>query len=238
MWRRESDHSHTGPAHVASAVELTGLAVAHLVHDLKNHLTVIIGCAEHLSYKASRGEADHEITQLLRSAERATQLIREILTAARQRSSAQHLVDLNHVVRRGVEALACLIDPTIRLHLCLSREPVLVLATFEELESILWNLMLNARDAMANGGVLAVATATVGPHARLSVIDSGCGLAPEVQRRMFEPFFTTKQSGTGLGLSSLAFAVDRLHGAVMVDSHPGRGTTITVAFPDANQRRE
>jgi signal transduction histidine kinase len=124
-----------------------------------------------------------------------------------------------------------------------------VVAELVELERILMNLALNARDAMAGEGVLTIETAVVDPssneasevslppsRAHLIVSDTGHGMTPEIRARMFEPFFTTKDYGTGLGLSSVAFTVRQLGGTVLVESKPGRGTSVSVLLPLAAHR--
>jgi signal transduction histidine kinase len=132
----------------------------------------------------------------------------------------------------------------IQIKLHVAPVPVMVVAEFIELERIVLNLVLNSLDAIDGEGVITIETEAVqnpspsrvegmreAPYARLTVTDTGRGVSPEVRARMFEPFFTTKEAGTGLGLSSVAFTVRQLHGAVSVDSEPGRGTSITVIFP-------
>jgi signal transduction histidine kinase len=131
----------------------------------------------------------------------------------------------------------------IQLRTRLSQEPVTVLSEPLELERILLNLALNARDAMADGGDLTIETDVADllplgqvtgepvPYAQLSVTDTGCGMTPDVEARIFEPFFTTRATGTGLGLSSIAFTVRQLQGMVSVQSEPGQGTRVTVHLP-------
>jgi signal transduction histidine kinase len=220
----------------ASKGALTDLTIAHVVHDVRNHLTVIMRCAEHV-WPLVPAEAKRDLTTLQQSAERASLLAREVLTGARSSSAARTTTDVNDVVSRVVHSLSGFTTPRIRLRLNLSPEPVLVAAAFEEVERILLNLALNACDAMGGDGVLTIRTAAVDVRARLTVKDTGCGLTPDVQRRMFEPFFSTKPAGMGLGLSSVAFTVRRLHGTVSVVSLPGRGTSVCVVLPRVPQHR-
>jgi signal transduction histidine kinase len=209
--------------------------IAQLIHDLRNQLTVILGCVEDLAAVVPQGQADREIAELSCRIEQASRLTHELLASARPRPAAPHAVDLNDVIGPVVETLSRTHGDRVRLRLRVCAEPVRVLAHPDDLERILVNLALNGIDAMSGNGMLTIQTAVVGPHARLIVTDTGSGVTPEVKAHMFEPFFTTKPTGTGLGLSSVAFAVRRLHGVVSVDSEPGRGTSITVIFPLAEE---
>jgi signal transduction histidine kinase len=236
----------TAPHTPAMTVDLANLVSAQLVHDLRNQLTVVITCAERLAAVVPKGQANQDITALHRCAERASVIARELLMAARPKFVARRALDLNHVAAHAAEMLSRLTGDRIRLQLDLCPVPVPVVAEFMELDRVVLNLALNALDAMPDGGVLTLATARdLAPlddarsplHGRLRVTDTGRGLTPEVQRRMFEPFFTTKESGTGLGLSSVAFTISHLHGRVAVDSQPGQGTSVTVEFPLASASR-
>ena len=195
---------------------------------------IIKSCAERLASVVPPA-ARRDLSALQRSAERASSLTREALTGTCFDPPARSAVDLNDVVTRVVDTLSCLADRRIRVRLLLTEDPAVVIAAPDEVEGILLNLALNACDAMGGAGTLTLQTAVARPHVRLTVMDTGCGLTPDVQQRMFEPFFTTKPSGMGLGLSSVAFTVERLHGSVSVASVPGRGTTVAVVLPFASQ---
>ena len=233
--RRESD---------PSKVDLGDLAVAQLVHDLRNQLTVIVSCADNLAGLVPTGSSNTELVHLRRSAARASVLTREILLAARPKFVARRPLDLNHVVAPAAELMSRVAGEGIQIKLQTSPVPVHVVAEFIELERIVVNLVLNAFDAIDGEGVITIETEAVrspsasrvegvqeAPYARLSVTDTGRGMSPEVRARMFEPFFTTKEAGTGLGLSSVAFTVRQLHGSVAVESEAGRGTSLTVILP-------
>ncbi len=227
-----------------SKVDLGDLAVAQLVHDLRNQLTVIVSCADNLAGLVPAGSWSADIAQLRRSAAHASVLAREILVAARPRFAARRPLDLNHVVASALEMMSRVAGDAIQVKTYLSPVPVPVLAEFIELERIVLNLALNSLHAIDAEGVITIETEAVRspspsrvegmqdvPYARLTVTDSGCGVSPEVRARMFEPFFTTTESGTGLGLSSVAFTIRQLSGTVSVESEPGRGTSITVILP-------
>jgi signal transduction histidine kinase len=222
------------------------LALAQLVHDLRNQLMVIIASAEHLAARVHEPQPD--IVDLLQSAERATVLVREILLAARPRLAARRPVDLNRIAGATHEMLARVMGPGIRVRLDLAADPAPVHAEVLELERIILNLALNARDAMGAQGVLTIATAILdatnrpveglmpGRYVQLTVTDTGPGLTPEVKARMFEPFFTTRESGTGLGLSSVAYTARQLLGTVAVETEFARGTSVSVLLPLTGER--
>ncbi len=224
-------------------LELGDLAVAQVVHDLRNELLVALRCAENLAPLVPAGEAAHELGELRSCTERAALLARELLVSARPRRLARHPVDLNGVINQCATALSSALGPGVRAELCLSADPVFVHAEVLELERILLNLVLNARDALAGGGVVTIRTESVTdpgsgihlksgpPYARLTVTDTGTGLAPTITSRVFEPFFTTKPGGIGLGLSSVGHTIRQLQGTVVLTSERGRGTTVTVVLP-------
>ena len=228
--------------------ELRNPAIAQFVHDLRNQLTILLSHAENVGHVVVTGEADHEIAELRRAAERSLALTQDLLLAAQRRSIARRAVDLNEIVRATVETLAPLTADRISVRLQLPPVPVRILAEPSELERILLNLALNACDAMTDDGVLSIETAVVqgrlsgvsegprrGPYARLTVTDTGSGMTPEIKSRIFDPFFTTKDKGTGLGLSSVAHTVRQLHGTIFVESQRGRGTSVIVILPLAGE---
>ena len=154
-------------------------------------------------------------------------------------------MDLNRFISLALETFARLAGDAILVRPELWAEPVMINAEVADVERILLNLVLNARDAMHDGGVLTIETAVViepssaderssafvKPRVRLRVSDTGCGMRPEVKARMFEPYFTTKSGATGLGAGSIAFTVVRLGGTLLVESSPASGTCVSVYFP-------
>jgi two-component system, cell cycle sensor histidine kinase and response regulator CckA len=227
----------------AGHIDLGDRTVAHVVHDLRNQLAVMIACADNLAALVPRGEADRDMAELRRSAGRASALIRELLTAVRPAPTVRRAIDVNELVASASETLSRAIGRQMGLRLRLSPGSLLVRAGRAELERVLLNLVLNAHDAMEGRGIITVESAAVGepstgvtgssrgPHARLTVVDTGSGLTQDVRRHMFDPFFTTKSMGTGLGLSSVAFTVGQLQGTVRVESQPGGGTSVSVLLP-------
>jgi two-component system, cell cycle sensor histidine kinase and response regulator CckA len=221
-------------------------AIILLVHDLRNLLNVINMCAASIHDKVPHGHADLEFAELQRSIDLATDLVRRFLGPGHQTSISRSPQDLNQIIIRASETLAWIVGRAIHVTLRTSRNPLLVIVDAIEVERLLINLGMNARDAMPDGGRLIIETDLVDvdnkadralvPMARLRVRDTGLGMTPEVKARIFEPFFTTKATGTGLGLNSVAFTVGQLRGTLSVESETGAGTSVTVHLPlaDAN----
>ena len=155
-----------------------------------------------------------------------------------------HTVDLNRIITHMEDMLRRLLGPEIRLEFSWQPDLGVINADESQISQVVMNLVVNARDAMPNGGTLAIETANVelgeehldvipGPHVPLTVADTGQGMTAEVRDRLFEPFFTTKERGhgTGLGLSMVHGIVRQCGGHIVVDSKPGSGTRFLVYFP-------
>jgi two-component system, cell cycle sensor histidine kinase and response regulator CckA len=222
-------------------------AIVLLVHDLRNLLNVITMCAASIHEKVPHGQADLEYAELERAVDHATDLVRTLLGPRHQASVSRSPQDLNQIVIRASETLAWIVGRAIHVTLRMSPKPLTVIADPVEIERLLLNLGMNARDAMPDGGRLTIETGlgdagiktgkAIAPLARLRVCDTGRGMTAEVKARIFEPFFTTKETGTGLGLNSVAFTVDQLGGTLSVDSEPGAGTCVAVRLPLADPNR-
>ena len=221
------------------------LAFSQLVHDLKNQLSIVIAASDALARLLPQGVGVIEVEALVKSAERAATLTEEILVGAMIGAGGglepRPPVDLSAATRMMMSTLRRILGDRVEVRLRESYEPAAVFADMIQLERILINLALNARDAMPEGGRLTIEIATI-PAAlrgagsaptkvRLMVTDTGCGMTPEVKGRMFEPLFTTKLRGTGLGLTSVATTVRQLEGTIAVDSVVGRGTTVMITLP-------
>jgi two-component system, cell cycle sensor histidine kinase and response regulator CckA len=224
-------------------VDLTDREIVQLVADLRNHLTVMTLYVDALRDGMAHCPADR-LSELQRSAELAVRLIDALLIDGRQpQALARTFADLNNAVRRTAATLSHDEDNTIGVRLDLWPEPLEILAEPRALERVLLNLLLNAYDAMPNGGMVTIRTAIAhagpaaieemrpGPYARIIVTDTGCGMTAEVKDRIFRGFFTTKPNGTGLGLRSVSLIVRQLQGRISVESEPGRGTSVTVVLP-------
>jgi signal transduction histidine kinase len=240
---------------LAQRLEAIGQLTGGVAHDFNNLLTVVVGQAESIMLAARGDERIARMaTSACRAAERGAQLTKQLLSFARRQNLTPAVVALNRLVanindlmRRAVgEAI------TVEINAAPGLWPSLVDAA--QFESAILNLAINARDAMPDGGHLAIeirnqiiADAPArrldlapGDYVRVSVTDTGCGMSPEVQRRCFEPFFTTKDigNGTGLGLSQIYGFTRQSGGTAAVDSAPGCGTTVSLYLPRAGNDQQ
>ncbi len=229
----------------AQKMEAVGRLATGIAHDFNNLITVLIGYSDELLEQAPEGsDVHHAATSVRRAAERASGLTQQLLAFSRRQAAALHTVDLTHLVRHMEDLVRRLIGPEIRLELGLQSSLGSIDADESKIGQVVMNLVVNARDAMPQGGVLTITTADVelgaehvevipGPHVQLTVADTGQGIAAAVRDRLFEPFFTTKErgQGTGLGLSMVHAIVRQCSGHIVVDSEPGSGTKFHVYFP-------
>jgi len=230
----------------AQKMDAVGRLAAGLAHDFNNVLTAIQG---HVQFLLEDLPADlpsrDDAVEIRRAADRATDLTRQLLTFARRQPSRPVPLDLSSVVRDVEKLLRRLIRADVRLETVLQDGPP-VFADPGQMEQVLVNLVVNARDAMPQGGTITVAVTPVrldetftargidlaaGDYVQLAVSDNGIGMTADVQRQVFEPFFTTKQEGTGLGLSTVYGIVQQSGGHISVYSEPGVGTTFKVFLP-------
>jgi PAS domain S-box-containing protein len=233
----------------AQKLEAVGLLAGGVAHDFNNILTVMSGYCEFVRGALRDGDPlAADVDQIVRGVERATSLTRQLLAFSRKQTLQTKVLDLNEVVRGLEKMLKRLIGEDIELVTDLAADLRPVKADPGQMEQIIMNLAVNARDAMPEGGRLTIVTAHVdfdeeyikthisidpGPHAMLSVTDTGAGMDTETRDRIFEPFFTTKGlgKGTGLGLSTVYGIVKQHGGDIWAYSEPGMGTTIKVYLP-------
>jgi PAS domain S-box-containing protein len=218
----------------AMKMEAIGRLAGGVAHDFNNLLTVISGYAELLA--ASLEPADprsDDLDEIKRAAHRASLLTRQLLAFSRKQVLRPEVLDLNGVVRDAGVLMRRAIGEDIQLVIHTPAQPLLVFADSSQLEQVLMNLAMNARDAMLRGGTLTMTTSAIEGAARLTVSDTGSGVPPEVLGRMFEPFFTTKEmgKGTGLGLSTVYGIVKQSGGDIQVTSELGEGTTFVISLP-------
>ncbi len=224
----------------AQKMEAMGQLAGGVAHDFNNLLTGILGGSELLLAEPGLAEGLREdVQEIRRCAEQASQLTRQLLAFSRRETPLPKLVDLNAQVEDAERLLGRLLGDRVGLVTDLSPGPIRVLADPSQLQQVIINLAVNARDAMPGGGTVLVETAAApadpdlpeevrahgpGPWARLAVEDEGTGIPPDVLERIFEPFFTTKPvgKGTGLGLSTVWGIVQQLGGVTRVESSPGR----------------
>ncbi|HEU4647927.1 MAG TPA: PAS domain S-box protein [Gemmatimonadales bacterium] len=232
----------------AQKMDAVGQLAGGIAHDFNNLLTAILTHSQFLLGDLPEGPARQDAAVIRETAERAARLTRQLLAFSRKEDVKPGPLDLNLVVTEMERMLGRILGNSVRVHAELAPELGAVLAHRGQLEQILVNLALNARDAMPLGGSLTLRTGDVvvddatarahpglapGPYTALTVEDTGVGIPPELHGRIFEPFFTTKPvgEGTGLGLSTVYGIVRQWSGYIAVESAPGRGTTFTIYLP-------
>ena len=230
-------------------LEAIGRLAGGVAHDFNNLLTVIMGYVEMLVSEAQdRPELVQYAQEIQYSATRASALTAQLLAFSRRQLSQPKVLDINEVVTHSTKLLRRVIGEDIEIATHLAPNLGKVKADPIHIDQLIMNLVVNARDAMSDGGKLTIETANVivdenyvgkhlgvkpGPYTLLAISDTGTGMTEEVRNRIFEPFFTTKEAGkgTGLGLAIVYGVVKQNHGAIMVYSEPGKGTTFKIYLP-------
>jgi len=233
----------------AQKMEAMGRLAGGVAHDFNNLLTVISGYADTLVKSVAPADPRFEdVVEIQRAADRAAVLTQQLLAFSRKQILRLIVLDANAVVRDIATMIGRLVGNRIELCVNLEADPAAVRADRGQLEQVLINLAVNARDAMPDGGVLTIRTAFVeitkadatrlyqskpGKYVRLSVSDTGLGMPPDVQARVFEPFFTTKEpgKGTGIGLATVYGIVKQSGGFILLTSELETGTTFDVYLP-------
>jgi signal transduction histidine kinase/ActR/RegA family two-component response regulator len=240
--------------HQSQRLEVLGQLAGGVAHDFNNLLAVILNYAAFVADELDAPGPDvaaacRDVAHIKQAAERAAGLTHQLLAFARRDIMQPRVVNLNQVVTDVAEMLRRTIGDDIVLHTDLATDLHPALADTTQLEQVLVNLALNARDAMSTGGTLRIDTENVtldgpghallgaGPHVRLRVHDTGTGIPAEVIPHVFEPFFTTKPegAGTGLGLSTVYGIVAQTQGTITIDSALGVGTTFTILLPTTEE---
>jgi len=228
----------------AQKMEAVGRLAGGIAHDFNNLLTAIGGYGALALDRLQAGQPveRRDLEEIVRAAKRAAELTGQLLAFSRKQILQPKRVDVNELVHDLTRMLARLIDSDIEIRTDLERDLFAVKADPTQLEQVLLNLVVNARDAMPDGGRLTIATETVnvedsdddavptGRYVVLSVRDTGTGMDEETRARLFEPFFTTKEvgKGTGLGLAMVYGFVKQSGGFVRVDTAPGQGTSFDI----------
>lgn len=230
-------------------LEAIGQLAGGIAHDFNNILAAIMmqaGMARGLP--GLPADASELLQDIDATAQRAANLTRQLLLFSRKQAMQERPVELNDLVATVMRMLRRVVPEHVQLQVSLHPRALVVLADPGMLEQVVMNLTVNARDAMPDGGVLSIETfsrtltaeevrglpgATAGPYVGLRVRDSGSGIEPQHLPHIFDPFFSTKEpgKGTGLGLATVFGIVQQHHGTILVDSAPGRGTTMDVLFP-------
>jgi two-component system, cell cycle sensor histidine kinase and response regulator CckA len=237
----------------AQKMEAIGHLAGGIAHDFNNLLTAILGYSELLTEQIGPDKPiGRDLREIMSAAQRAAALTRQLLAFSRRQAIALTALDLNQVIGNLEAMLRRLLGEKVKIETGFERQLRPVMADATQLEQVLINLAVNARDAMPQGGVLTIDTRHVeldvshasihpsakpGPYALLSVTDTGMGMSRETQTRIFEPFFTTKERGhgTGLGLAAVYGIVHQLGGFIGVESEVGRGTVFQVYLPETQQ---
>jgi PAS domain S-box-containing protein len=233
----------------AQKLEALGRLAGGIAHDFNNLLTVISGNGELLAGLLADDETARPLLADVRdAADRAATLTRQLLAFGRRQVLEPRVVDLNDVVRRAESILRRLIGEDIAMSSVLMPSAATVLVDPGQIEQVILNLAVNARDAMPRGGRLTISTreieldsgyqrghpySRIGRHIELAVADTGCGMSEEIRSRIFEPFFTTKEAGkgTGLGLAMVFGCVKQSGGHIEVESSDGQGSTFRIYLP-------
>ena len=229
----------------ARRLESLGKLAGGVAHDFNNLLAVILNYSDFVSASlptpAPSGLEDtwtriqHDVDEITRAAQRGRDLTRQLLTFARRDVTGSEVMNLNEALGAAEGLLQRVLGDRCEVHLSFATEVPRVRLDAGQLEQIVLNLAVNARDAMPEGGRLLVTTRRAGSQVQLEVSDTGAGMTEEVRQRAFEPFFTTKPKGegTGLGLAIVHGIVTSVGGTVTIESAPGRGTTFRIVLPAA-----
>jgi signal transduction histidine kinase len=222
----------------AQKMETMGRLASGVAHDFNNLLTCVMGYGGLVQSRLAPDDTRRRhVEGMLEAARHGAQLTRQLLAFSRKQVLNPAVVSLNDVVARAETFLRRLIAEDITLRTELAPDLRNVRVDPGQMEQVVLNLAVNARDAMPRGGLLTIATANEQTaelrRVVLYVTDTGTGMSPEVQAQMFEPFFTTKEGskGTGLGLSTVYGIVQQSGGTIACDSLPGRGTTFRISLP-------
>ncbi len=232
----------------AQKMEAVGQLTGGVAHDFNNLLTAVLGSLQMIGKRSDDPQIRRFADNARRAAERGARLTQQLLAFSRRQRLAPEAVDLHRLVAEISDLLTRAVGTTVMLEIQLPGQLPPAFVDPTQMELVLLNLAINARDAMPDGGVLTIAGSELasaplelaedlaaGSYVVIAITDTGSGMTPEVQERAFEPFFTTKEQGkgTGLGLSQVYGFVRQSGGAVKLRSAPGEGTTVTLYLPRA-----
>ena len=237
----------------AQRLEAIGRVAGGVAHDFNNLLTVITGYSEFALERDDRGEIREAVGEVLAAARSADALTAQLLAFSRQQVLQPEVLDVAATIAKAERLLHGLLGTAVDVRLVVAADVARISVDPTQFEQVLLNLAVNARDAMPDGGTLAIEAETVdvdevqastllglapGRYVCVSVSDSGVGMEEETRKQVFEPFFTTKTSGTGLGLATVHGIVSQSGGHISVYSEPGGGTTFRMLFPAVDEEAE
>lgn len=239
---------------LSQKLEAIGRLSGGVAHDFNNLLGVILGYAGELQKRIPPDDPYREaIDEIQNAGKRGASLTQQLLAFSRKQVFEPQILDLKTIVAEAAKMLERLIGEDITLDVVPGRQIEAVKADRGQIERVILNLAVNARDAMPQGGKVTIETAEVeldetnqtlgrslapGPYVMLKVTDTGCGMDTELQSHIFEPFFTTKAQGTGLGLATVYGVVKQCGGDIAVESAPGKGATFKIYFPRVSETAE
>ncbi|MBC8462651.1 MAG: PAS domain S-box protein [Deltaproteobacteria bacterium] len=257
LWAEREKRKLEAQLQQAQKMEAIGTLAGGITHDFNNILAAIIGYTELAMLDVQEGsKAKQRLKEVQKAGNRAKDLVNQILTFSRQSKQELLLVQIRPIVKEALKLLRASLPTTIEIHQKLESDLGTVEADPTKLHQVLMNLCTNAAHAMReNGGILEVSLTKVdmdadaaarhrdirpGPYLKLTVSDTGHGMAPEVLERIFDPYFTTKEKGkgTGLGLSVVHGIVKDHRGAITVESELGKGTTFHILLPRMDHAKE
>ncbi len=255
LQRRQAQERTQLEHKLAQSIKLQaiGKLAGGVAHDFNNLLTTMLTQVELLELDVQHGRISSEqltsaLIEMKHAGHRAADLTRQLLAFSRQQASSPVLLDLNAVITAFGPMIRSIMPESVHTATAMTDTPALIFADRAQVEQVIMNLVVNARDSMPKGGTLTVTVSNVylddaycqrcpealpGAHVRLTVADTGLGMTPEVQARLFEPFFTTKAQGkgTGLGLATVYGLVSQADGHLTADSSPGHGSMFQVYWP-------
>jgi len=233
-------------------MEAIGKLTGGIAHDFNNLLTTILGMTEIVLMDLKEGEKGYKELQLVReAAQRGAELVRRLLTFSKRRIETKTFINLNKEIEEIGKILPRVLGEDIRYSFFPDPEIESIIADPVQIEQIIMNLAVNARDAMSQGGEFIISTKAVtfdlnfsqtcglkeGEYILLEVRDTGCGIPPEIKDKVFEPFFTTKPEGTGLGLSTVYGIARELEGYIDIESQVNKGTKFKIYLPVAHKEK-
>lgn len=224
----------------AQKMEAIGRLAGGIAHDFNNILSIMNGYARLLQQDLQGDERLSRMSgEIHRAGERAARLTQQLLAFSRKQISQPRLVRVDDLLRDEETMLRRLLSDSIYLELIPDAGDACIAIDPSRFSQVMLNLLVNARDAMPNGGTITISTRTNGHYAFVSVQDTGCGMPEEVKERLFEPFFTTKEEGkgTGLGLATAYGIVREAGGMIAVESEPDAGSTFTLSLPIAGHAK-